>query len=129
MSFREPDICVTCNEEKRRPIDQVYSLRCESLGHLNLKDETLEQSISRRNRRMIMAPILSNDQMKEINGWVDRSNGTMELVEAISKVQHAKTLEWACDWIEEHPGESLKDYVESAGVKLFKETLEEVLSI
>ena len=93
MSFREPDICVTCNEEKRGPMDQVYSLRCESLGHLNLKDETLEQSISRRNKRMIMAPILSNDQMKEINGWVDRSNGTMELVEAISKVQHAKTLE------------------------------------
>ena len=128
MSFRDPDICVTCNEEKRSPIDQVYSLRCESLGHLNLKDETLEQSISRRNKRMIMAPILSNDQMKEINGWVDRSNGTMELVEAISKVQHAKTLEWACDWIETHPGESLREYAESAGVKLFKETLEEVLS-
>ena len=46
--FRQPDICVTCNTEKGGPIDHVYSLRCESLDHLNLKDETLEQANSRR---------------------------------------------------------------------------------
>ncbi len=128
MSFREPDICVTCNEEKRRPIDQVYSLRCESLGHLNLKDETLEQSISRRNRRMIMAPKLTQEEMTRLIDLIFVSKGTMDLVDKVSEVQHSKTLEWACEWIEAHPGESLREYAESAGVKLFKETLEEVLS-
>ena len=128
MSFRDPDICVTCNGEKGGPIDSEYSPRCKSLGHLNLKDETIEQANKRRILNKIKAPLLSDQEQKDINGWIDRSNSTMELVEAVSKAQHSKTFEWACDWIEDHPGESLREYAESVGIKSFKETLDEVLS-
>ncbi len=90
---------------------------------INLDNREEEEEVIK-----ILSPKLTNQEMKDINGWIDRSNGTMELVDKVSEVQHSKTFEWACDWIEQHPGESLREYAESAGVKSFKETLEEVLS-
>lgn len=78
---------------------------------------------------MIISPGLTIEEQEDLKEtFISRGLSFNKLISTIAEVQHSKTLEWASEWIETHPSESLKDYIKSLEIKSFTDTLIEALN-